>query len=83
MHLREREAAATQYEVTYVLKGKTPMNLKRMVGVGSRLLLKLLSHGGLEHTFRGFITTFEIATNSDTPKGREVAKAQVLNGHTP
>jgi len=44
VHLREREAAATQYEVTYVLKGKTPMNLKRMVGVGSRLLLKLLSH---------------------------------------
>ena len=78
MHLREREAAATQYEVTYVLKGITPMNLKRMVGVGSRLLLKLLSHA-LDLIFYNGFTTYVMhikATNSDTSKGCEVAKVQ-------
>jgi len=51
------------------------INSKRMVGVGRRLLLKLLSHG-LDLTFCGFIITiFEInkAKNSDTPKGWEGA----------
>jgi len=76
--LRERKAAATQYEVTYVLKGKTPMNLKRMVGVGNRLLLKLLSHA-LDLIFYNGFTTYVMhikATNSDTSMGCEVAKVQ-------
>ena len=57
-----------------------------MVGVGSRLLLKLLSPA-LDLIFSGFIISEIItkARNSDTPKGREVAKAQIqiLNGHSP
>ena len=62
-------AGSTKFKYIYIyLLIILSINAKRMVGVGSRLLLKLLSHGGLEHTFRGFITTFEIAAPGPCPQ---------------